>query len=59
VVLSLGIPFALIPLVRFTSSRAVMGDHATKASLQVVPWVVVALIVALNVALLVITFSGA
>jgi Mn2+/Fe2+ NRAMP family transporter len=36
-----------------------MGDHATKASLQVVPWVVVALIVALNVALLVITFSGA
>ncbi len=58
VVLSLGIPFALIPLVRFTSSRVVMGDHVMVASVKVISWTVVALIVALNVALLVITFGG-
>lgn len=59
VVLSLGIPFALIPLVLFTTSRAVMGGHATRGLLKVAAWLVVALVVALNVALLVITFAGA
>lgn len=54
VVLSLGIPFALVPLVRLTGSRVVMGSHVTGAALRVVSWVVVALVVALNVALLVI-----
>jgi manganese transport protein len=58
VVLSLGIPFALIPLVRLTSSRAVMGEHVSRPPVQVIAWTVVALIVALNVALIVITFSG-
>jgi manganese transport protein len=59
VVLSLGIPFALVPLVRLTSSRKVMGGHVSVKSVQAVSWLVVTLIVALNVALLVITFSGA
>ncbi len=58
VVLSLGIPFALIPLVRLSSSRRVMGEHTMVASLQAVSWIVVALIVALNIALLSITFTG-
>jgi len=58
VVLSLGIPFALIPLVRLTSSRQVMGEHAMVASMKVISWTVVALIVALNVALLVITVGA-
>lgn len=58
VVLSLGIPFALIPLVRLSSSRGVMGEHAMAVSMQAISWVVVALIVALNVALLVITVGG-
>ena len=58
VVLSLGIPFALVPLVRLTSSRRVMGDYAMAMSLRVIAWLVVALIVALNIALLVITFIG-
>ena len=58
VVLSLGIPFALIPLVRFTNSRKIMGDHASKATVRAIAWVVVALIVALNLALLAITFLG-
>ena len=58
VVLSLGIPFALIPLVRLTSSRAVMGQHASGLPIKAVGWVVVALIVALNLALIVITVTG-
>ena len=58
VVLSLGIPFAVIPLVRLTSDRTVMGEHVNSRPTQVVAWTVVALIVALNIALLALTFSG-
>ncbi|MFW2514021.1 Nramp family divalent metal transporter [Demequina sp. SO4-13] len=58
VVLSLGIPFALIPLVRLTSDRSVMGEHASGMPLRVVGWLVVTAIVALNVALIVITAMG-
>lgn len=58
VVLSLGIPFALIPLVRMTSSREVMGEHASGVPVRVAGWVVVALIVALNLALIAITVAG-
>lgn len=58
VVLSFGIPFALIPLVRLTSSRRVMGDHVVAGSVKAAAWLVVALIVALNVALVWITISG-
>jgi manganese transport protein len=32
VVLSMGIPFALIPLVILTSRRAVMGEYAIRSS---------------------------
>jgi len=58
VVLSLGIPFALIPLVRLTSRRDVMGEHASRVPVRVIAWIVVALIVSLNVALIVITVTG-
>lgn len=58
VVLSLGIPFALIPLVRLTGSRSVMGLFVNPRPTQAIAWLVVAAIVALNVALVVITFSG-
>lgn len=58
VVLSLGIPFALVPLVLLTSSRRVMGGHVNRGGVRVVAWVVVALVVSLNVALLAITFGG-
>jgi len=59
VVLSLGIPFALIPLVRLTNSRTVMGEYATGLAMRAVAWSVVALIVALNLTLLAITFTAA
>lgn len=59
VLLSLGIPFALIPLVLLSSNRALMGTFVNKTVLTVLAWVVVALIVALNVALIVLTVTGA
>ncbi|MCV7452789.1 Nramp family divalent metal transporter, partial [Micrococcus luteus] len=58
VLLSIGIPFAMIPLVRLTGARAVMGRHANSTPLQTVAWVVVALIVALNAVLLWLTLTG-
>lgn len=58
VVLSLGIPFALIPLVRLSSDRTVMGRFTTRAPLRVTAWTMVALIVALNLALIVLTLVG-
>lgn len=59
VLLSLGIPFALIPLVRLSSNRALMGVFVNKVALTVAAWVVVALIVSLNVALIILTVTGA
>ncbi|MFZ4892835.1 Nramp family divalent metal transporter [Plantibacter sp. Mn2098] len=55
VFLSLGIPFALIPLVRLTGSRTVMGVHVDALVTRVIAWAVVVLIVALNLALIYLT----
>lgn len=58
VLLSFGIPFALVPLVLLTSNPSVMGVMANPIALRVVSWIVVGLIVALNVALIVLTIVG-
>jgi manganese transport protein len=58
VVLSFGIPFALIPLVLFTSRRDVMGVFANSRATAVAASAVAALIVALNVFLLLQTFGA-
>jgi manganese transport protein len=55
VLLSLGIPFALIPLVRLTSDREVMGDHVNPPALTTAAWTVASIVVALNLALLALT----
>jgi len=52
VVLSFGIPFALIPLVMLTSRRDVMGVHVNKRLTTYTAWVLAALITGLNVFLL-------
>ena len=52
VVLSFGIPFALVPLLRFTSRRDVMGGLVNTRLTTAAAAVVVALIVALNLFLL-------
>ncbi len=58
VVLSFGIPFALIPLLIFCRNRGVMGALTNHRVTTAVATVVVALIVSLNVFLLYQTFFG-
>src|SRR5262249_55240864 len=53
VVLSFGIPFALVPLLLLTRRRDVMGVHVNRRGTTVVAVVIAALISALNVFLLV------
>jgi len=52
VVLSLQLPFAVVPLVMFTGSRAIMGPLASPAWLRALAWGITAVIIALNVTLL-------
>jgi manganese transport protein len=56
VVLSFGIPFALIPLVMFTRRRDLMGALVNHKATTIVAGIVAALIVALNIYLLVSVF---
>lgn len=58
VVLSFGIPFALIPLVRLTSDRTVMGTDCNHRATTTLGWVVAGLISLLNVGLLYLTVTG-
>ncbi|MCI2239516.1 Nramp family divalent metal transporter [Paenibacillus sp. TRM 82003] len=58
VVLSFGIPFALVPLVRLTGSRELMGEHVNRTGTRAVAIAAVALVVALNAALLYLTFTA-
>ena len=58
VVLSFGIPFALVPLVLLTRRRDVMGELANHRVTTIVAAVVAGLIIALNVFLLFHTFFG-
>ena len=58
VVLSFGIPFALIPLVRLTSDRALMGDDTNHRVTTTLGWIVAALISLLNVVLIYLTVTG-
>jgi manganese transport protein len=58
VFLSLGIPFALVPLLRLTSRVDVMGEHANGVPMRIAGWVVVAIIVALNLVLVVLAVRG-
>ncbi|HEX4806656.1 MAG TPA: Nramp family divalent metal transporter [Conexibacter sp.] len=58
VVLSFGIPFALVPLVMLTSRRDVMGSFVNHRATTMTAWAIAAGIVALNVFLLVQTFAG-
>jgi len=57
VILSFGIPFALVPLVLFTSKRELMGPLVNARATTVAATIVAAIIIALNVFLLVQTFG--
>jgi manganese transport protein len=58
VVLSFGIPFALVPLVIFTSRRSLMGVLVNRRATVVLASIVAGLIISLNVFLLGQTFLG-
>lgn len=58
VVLSFQLPFAVIPLVRFTGDRKKMGEFANSRITAVVAWVIAIAIVAFNAELLWLTFRG-
>ncbi|GAB2958280.1 Nramp family divalent metal transporter [Amycolatopsis acidiphila] len=58
VVLSFGIPFALIPLVRITSDRRVMGADANHRATTALAWAIAGIIITLNVVLIYLTFAG-
>lgn len=59
VVLSFGIPFALIPLVRFTSDRELMGADVNHRVTTALAWLVALIISLLNIALIYLTVTGA
>jgi manganese transport protein len=58
VVLSFQLPFAVVPLVQFTSSRRLMGEFANSRLIAVVAWFVAAVIVIFNAELLWLIFRG-
>ena len=59
VILSFGIPFALVPLVLLCRDRRLMAAAPTRPITIALAWVVVALVSSLNVALLVLTGMNA
>lgn len=58
VVLSFGIPFALIPLVRFTSDRTLMGNDVNHRVTTGLAWLVAGVIIVLNAALIYLIAAG-
>ena len=52
VVLSLQLPFAIVPLIHFTSDRAKMGSFANRLWVRVLAWITAVVIIALNLRLL-------
>jgi manganese transport protein len=52
IVLSLQLPFAMIPLVHFTSDRRLMGVHVNRTWMKATAWLVCAVITSLNLVLL-------
>jgi manganese transport protein len=58
VILSMQLPFAVVPLVQFVSSRKLMGNLAISKAWSIVAWIVAAGIILLNIKLLGDVFGG-
>lgn len=58
VVLSFGIPFALVPLVRLASSRKLVGAFAMSPWVKAAAWASAGLVIVLNLALVWLTLSS-
>lgn len=48
-ILSFELPFALIPLLKFTSSKTKMGSHANSTTISAITWIIGGLIMAINI----------
>ncbi len=58
VVLSFGLPFAIVPLVMFTARKDIMGDLVNRRSTTIIAGLIATLILALNIFLLAQIFTG-
>ncbi|MDT5259514.1 MAG: manganese transport protein [Mycobacterium sp.] len=58
VVLSFGIPFAVLPLVTLTGNRDLMGSDANHPVTTVIGWAVAAMVSVLNIVLIYLTVTG-
>jgi manganese transport protein len=58
VVLSFQLPFAIVPLLLFTSNKALMGEFTNKKWVNVLGIICAVIIIALNIYLLYATFTG-
>ena len=56
VVLSFQLPFAVIPLIQFTTDRSTMGEFANSRVTTVIAWIVAAVILLFNAQLLYLQF---
>ncbi|KAL4626676.1 hypothetical protein ACB092_05G114300 [Castanea dentata] len=55
-ILSFELPFALIPLLKFTSSKTKMGEHANSTLISVATWIIGSLIMTINIYYLITAF---
>ncbi|MBK6765488.1 MAG: Nramp family divalent metal transporter [bacterium] len=53
VILSMQLPFAVVPLIQFTSDKRVMGEFASKLWVKILAWLAAAVIISLNVKLVI------
>jgi len=58
VVLSFGLPFAIVPLVMFTARKDIMGELVNRRSTTIIAGLIATLILALNIFLLAQIFTG-
>jgi manganese transport protein len=58
VILSFQLPFAVVPLIQFTSDRSKMGEFTNGRITAIFGWFLAAAIIVLNAALLWLTFGG-
>ena len=58
VVLSMQLPFAVVPLVQFVSNRKKMGDFVVSRTVSMTAWIVAGIILILNFKLLFDVFAG-
>jgi manganese transport protein len=53
VILSLQLPFAVIPLIQFTSNKKMMGEFSISKKMAFLSWITALLIVGLNATLII------